>query len=409
MKSVLFGWELGANLGHAKPLASIANQLRGDGVRIVVAARDLLYARVAFAGIEAQLLQAPIWPDHRHFGSDTGEGSYLDILVNIGFADRAKLAAVVAGWIALLDLAEPDAIVADHSPALLLAARIRDIPVVQVGSGYTMPPVEYDRLPPIRADRAAIVPESRVASVAAGVAAAYGAWAPQSLLDIFRTRARIVFGCPELDVYAPFRREPLCLPPEPLPEFIAAPVEPRLFVYLGPDVPGIDQLLQVLTELNIPLEAYLRGEAAPLGQFLTLRGHRVHDTPPALADVLPNVSHVLSAGGVFTCHAALAAGRPLLGLPQHGEALLNITALEKLGSGRRLEPWSDEKALRNALLAFLRDHTLLRQAQHWAKVLGARHQPDGLQAAAGAIRQCLGMSATGSATAAGAMAPQTNP
>lgn len=408
MKSVLFGWELGANLGHAKPLASVARQLRDDGIRIIVAARDLRYGSVAFQGIDAQLLQAPIWPDHRHFGSEAGEAGYLDILVNIGFADRAKLAAVVGGWIALLDLVKPDAIVADHSPALLLAAHIRGISVIQLGSGYTMPPVDYDRLPPIRADRAAIMPESRMASVAASVAADHGRWAPQTLLDIFRTRARIVFGCPELDVYAPFRREPLYLPPEPLPEFVAPPVEPRLFVYLGPEVPRIDQLLQVLTELDMPLEAYLRGEAAPLGQFLTLRGHRVHDSPPALADVLPNASHVISAGGVFTCHAALAAGRPMLGFPLHGEAALNISALERLGTGRRLEPWSDEKALRNTLLGFVRDHTLLRQARHWAKILGARRQPDGLSAAAGAIRQSLGMSASG-APAATPATSQTNP
>ena len=356
---------------------------------MVVAARDLMYARIAFEGMAAELLQAPVWPEHRHFGSEMGQANYLDVLARIGFADPAKLGAIVGGWIALIDLVRPDVIVADHSPALLLAAHIRGLATVQVGSGFTMPPLDYDRLPPIRADRAAIMPEERFLSAAALIAGQHGSWIPKSLVEILKTDKRVVFGCPELDPYAPFRREPLCLPPEALPQFSEPPVEPRIFVYLGPEMPKLDQLLQVLTELGVPLEVYLRGEVSALGRFLALRGHVVHDRPPAFAEVLPKVSHVISAGGAFTAHAALAAGRPMLALPLHGEAELNISALERLGAGKRLSPWKDERALRSALLAFLRDHALLRAARHWAKVLAQRSQPDGVKEAGRAIAQCL--------------------
>jgi hypothetical protein len=41
VKTALFAWELGANLGHASPMAEIARGLAGDGVRIVVAGRAL--------------------------------------------------------------------------------------------------------------------------------------------------------------------------------------------------------------------------------------------------------------------------------------------------------------------------------------------------------------------------------
>jgi hypothetical protein len=386
LRSVLFGWELGANLGHAKPLASIARRLKEDGVRLIVAARDLMYARLAFGDLTEQIFQAPIWPNHRHSGSETSELNYLDVLANIGFADPVKLGAVVGGWTALIDLVKPNVIVADHSPGLLLAARTRKIPVVQVGSGFTMPPVDMDRVPPIRADRAPIMPESRVTSAMEKVV---GDEAPRALIDLFRTQSRIVFGCPELDPYASFRRETLYLPPEPLPEFIEPPVEPRIFAYLGPEIPKIDQLLQTLTELNISIEFYLRGESAQLGRFLTLRGHRVHDTPPSLADVLPTVSHVVSAGGAFTCHAALAAGRPMLAIPLHGEAEMNISAMERLGVGHRFDRIDKSNVLRSAIIGFLRDHHLLTQARHWAKVLALRTQPDGLTATLGAIRQAL--------------------
>jgi UDP:flavonoid glycosyltransferase YjiC (YdhE family) len=198
-----------------------------------------------------------------------------------------------------------------------------------------------------------------------------------------------VFGCPELDAYGPFRHDPLCLPPEPLPEFVEPPIEPRIFVYLGPELPRIETFLQSLAELDVPLEVYLRGEIAPLGRFLALRGHQVYGEPPPLADVLPRVSHVICGAGAFTCHAALAAGRPVLALPSHGESTLNAAALEKLGVAKRLEPQSDASDIRAGVTGFLRDHALLRKARFWAKVLATRPQPDGLSAAVNAVRLCL--------------------
>ncbi|HEX3602036.1 MAG TPA: hypothetical protein VHU84_17920, partial [Lacipirellulaceae bacterium] len=130
MKTILFAWELGAGLGHAKPFAEIAKGFVDSGIRIYVAAAELLNAQIAFAGIEVSLLQAPTWPFHRHFGSQTGEGGYLDILASLGFADPMKLGSVVSGWLSLLDLTRPDVVVADHSPAAMIACHIRGLPVI---------------------------------------------------------------------------------------------------------------------------------------------------------------------------------------------------------------------------------------------------------------------------------------
>jgi UDP:flavonoid glycosyltransferase YjiC (YdhE family) len=390
VKTVLFGWELGANLGHAKPLAEIARRIARADTRVFLAASDLLSARVAFSGVDATLLQSPIWPPHRHFGSETGQANYLDILVNIGFADSNKLSAVVAGWLSLIDLVRPAAIVADHSPGLLVSAHIRDIPVVQVGTCFTMPPMEYGRFPPIRADRGPIAAERDLLTIARETEAAFGHSGPRTLLEYFRTHTRVVYGCPELDCYASFRREPLHLPPEPLPSFVEPPTKPRLFAYLGSEMPKIDELVQTLTELDVPVEAYLRGEIAPLGTFLRLAGHTVHDEPPSLADVLPNASHVLSAGGALTSHAALAAGRPVLALALHGEAQLNVDMLAKAGMGKELPVWTDGRALKNEIVTFLNDHAMLRSARHCAKVAEIRTQPRSVEAIENAVNLCLG-------------------
>jgi UDP:flavonoid glycosyltransferase YjiC (YdhE family) len=387
LTTVLLGWELGANLGHARPLAEIGRYLVAGGYRVVAAVRDLHYARVAFRDLDIGLLQAPVWPPHRHFGSETGAAGYLDILVNIGFAQPAKLEPVVDAWLGLLALVKPQAIIADHSPALLLAARIAGIPVVLVGTGFTAPPANYDRLPPIRADRAPIMPEQRVLASVAELCTRHGKPAPDSLIELFRPAARIVFGCRELDPYAPLRIEPMHLPPEALPAFTEPPVAPRLFAYLGIEVPNLERLVQVLVELDIPLSVYLRGELGALARFLELRGHEVHAAPPPLSEVLPAVSHVIAGAGAFTCHAVLAAGRPLLALPQHGEADLNVIALDRLGVVRRLDPYAPDAVLREEIKGFVRNHTLLRHARNWAQLLATREQPDGNEAVLRAIRE----------------------
>jgi hypothetical protein len=391
VKTILFAWELGANLGHAKPFAEIAKGFVDSDTRIYVAAAELLNAQIAFSDVDVTFLQSPLWSPHRHFGSQTGEGGYLDILVSVGFADPAKLGATVDGWLSLLDLIKPDVVVADHSPAAMVACHIRHVPIILVGTCFLMPPLDYGRFPPLKADRAAVMPESRVLASAVRVSEDHGAEPPKSLVEYFRTTGRFVFGVPELDPYAPLRREPLYLPPEGLAEFIEPPIEPRIFLYLGAEMSGVEALVQAIADLGFPIEAYFGRDIAPLGRFLGLAGHTVHEKPPPLEDVLLRASHVISESGAYTCMNALAAGRPLLGLVPHGEGEFNISALEKLGTGRAMKAVKNERDIKNALLGFIRDHALQQKARHWAKIIEIRraHVQNGRDAVIGAVRKIL--------------------
>lgn len=387
MKTILFAWERGGNLGHAAKLSAIARRLAGS-VRVVVAGRDLPTTEAAFSGIEHVLLQAPAWPDHRHPGAEEGQANYLDTLVSLGFGDPAKLAAVVDGWSGLIDLVRPDLIVCDHSPGLMIARHRPGTPTVAIGTGYAMPPVGYDRFPPLRADRSPIVPEGRIAGIVSEVMKTRSVPGKPDLPRWFRSEARLVLTLPELDAYQAFRREPLHLPLEPLPRFAEPPAEPRLFLYLGDEIPQLAALVQTIAAMKLPVVAYLRGEVEPIPDFLALRGHEVHAKPPNLVELLPTVSHVISAGGAFLSHAALAAGRPHLVLPQHNEARLNLEMLERLGVARELAP-GEPDGLRDAVESFIADHGLVRQARHWAGVIATRQQPDGMAAAVEAIQQLL--------------------
>ena len=192
------------------------------------------------------LLQAPTWPGRRHFGNEETQANYLDVLVTAGFADPGKLATIARSWRALIALVKPDVIVADHSPGLQVACYGSGIPLVAIGTGYTLPPLEYGQFPPIRADRAPVTSEEGVLKIAAPIATESGAAPPQSLPELFRAPHRFVFSLPELDPYRAMRQEQLYLPPEPLPEFVATGPEPHLFVYLGAETPGFDEIVQAL-------------------------------------------------------------------------------------------------------------------------------------------------------------------
>ncbi|MCE9520921.1 MAG: hypothetical protein K8S25_00650 [Alphaproteobacteria bacterium] len=390
--SILFAWELGANLGHLKPLMALARDLAAKGAKATFAVNDLANVRLAARPGEFTTLQAPLWPGHQHFGHRPSVASYADILSGIGFADPSKLSTMIAAWDGLLELIKPDLVVADHSPALLAALHGTNTPVISVGTPFTMPPLSLDRLPPLRADQAPSLPEARLLLSLKAALEERGMRAPARMVDLLRTNERLVFGLPELDPYRAYRDETILTPPEPLPPFVEAPVKPRLFVYAGSEVPYIETLVQALVEMDVEIVAYLRGDVGPLPHFLKHRGHKVYDTPPPLEEVLPTVSHVLSQGGAFTCQAALAAGRPHLIMPLHNETELNLSMCAALGTARRLTPVNNAKALRSRLNDFLVETAFLRQARHWAMVLRERQQKSGLEEANAAVSRQLALS-----------------
>ena len=393
MATILFAWELGANLGHLIPLSHIVRRLHG-GHRCVFAVRDLAYA-LSVLGPDAEIVQAPLWPRHRYLGAASGVvAGYTDILAAIGFADAPKLAAVAAAWRSLIDLVSPDLVVADHSPGLLVALYRRDIPVVAVGTGFTMPPVDYDRLPPLRGDLPSALPDARLFEAIRDACSLIDAPRPQTLVEVFRTPYRIVFGLPELDPYQSYRRELMVAPPGGLPRAMAWPPGRRLFVYAGSEMGNFDALLQGLATVTVPLEVYLRGDTAPAREFLRLRGATVHEQPPQLADVLSLASHVISQGGAGTTAAAFSAGRPQLIVALHDEALLNYELLKRHGVAQKLEPSSDPAEVTAAIDAFLGDPLLPDNALDAANRIARRPLPDGAAVAADVIRSALARSAS---------------
>jgi UDP:flavonoid glycosyltransferase YjiC (YdhE family) len=314
------------------------------------------------------------------------------MLALLGFGDPGKLAPMLQAWDTLLDLFKPDLVVADHAPALIPLLNARGLPAIALGNGFTLPPLTPQPFPPLSSHRAPAEPEARLFETLGGALTSLGYRAPQDWRAAFQTRERLVFSARAFDPYQSLRSEPLLLPPEQLPHCTPPPVAPRVFAYLGAELPGVTALLQALTLLDCPLECYLRGVPDQVLRFLTLRGAIVHTTPPDLADRLPLASHVLSQGGTGMAHSALAAGRPHGIFALHGESRINAQALTGLGAGALLGSGPlalpPEKILPE-LQAFLADPALRGGAQEAGKALHLGCQTAGLRAVSEALARVM--------------------
>jgi hypothetical protein len=387
MATVLFAWELGANLGHILPLSRVAGALGGDH-RAVYAVRDLAQAEATLAA-EDEMLQAPAWPEHRHLGARGPLSGYADILAAAGFGDALKLSAMMRAWSALIERVAPDVVVADHAPGLQAALQGGGIPVVAMGTTFTMPPLGYDRFPPLKGDRIPVVPEARLLDALRKAQGRRGRTPVGAILDVFRTKHRVVCGLPELDPYRGFRREEVATPPGGLPTAQPWPKERRLFAYVGGEIPNFEALMQALAMVSIPVEVFLRGESGPVPEFLRMRGITVHETPPPLGDVMARASHIISQGGAGTVAAAFAAGRPQLVIPIHDEAEINLDLLEEYGVGKGLSIATDPKEVTVKIEEFVADTELPDNALEQAHRISGRELRDGAEAAAAAIQSAL--------------------
>jgi hypothetical protein len=375
MKRLLFCWELGANFGHLSAIAAASGQLAAAGFEITFVAADIHAASIAL-GPEASLFQSPIWPKHRHHGAPIGLVSYGDLLAYFGFDDPDVLGTMIDAWRRIFDLARPDILVIDHGPTAILAARLAGLPAVAMGTGFTMPPLDYPGFPIIRSDQPAAVPEGRMLEAIAKAFAARGKQVGAATLPgCFATPERIIMGLPELDPYQSFRRETLSQPPggfcAPAPD---AP--PSIFAYLGADLPGFAEKLQILCDSELPLEIFVRDGSRMHHEFIRLRGKIAHEGPADMREVLPRVSHVISEGGAMTASMAMAAGKPNLMLTRHGETRLNAALVVRLGTGREMEATADVNRFRSDLKGFLADRNLVERAADVAKVLATRKLPD---------------------------------
>lgn len=360
MASLLFGWELGANLGHTGPFLPVARELRrrGHEVHWVVAQPGAVGALLDREGFS--WLPAPVATETPRPGAPV---SYTDILLRFGYGSTASLLGLTGAWRELMRLTGARLVLADHAPTALLAARSLDLPAMLYSYGFCVPP-RRTPLPAMRSWQSVPEQQLRALDTAAlasvnGVLDHYGKPRVAALADLFQVAESAIATYPELDHYGD--RGPAnywgSLANAGNGRPVVWPDLPgrRIFAYLRPECVYGAAVIEALHALGQPTVVYFPNmpeewrvkAAAPHLLFL--------DSPADLEQMTAEADLAIAYAGLATTTAFLLAGKPLLLLPNHLEQFLLAKRVGEMGAGQVVDPERPCGDLRQPIAALLND------------------------------------------------------
>ncbi len=337
MTAILYAWELGANLGHVGTFLPVARELRQRGTTVHWALARPNQAARLLPDADFDWLQAPQIPEQQRDGPPL---NYADILLRFGYGNSVDLLGLVVAWRQLMRLTGVSALVANHAPTAILAARTLDLPVMLFGSGFLCPP----RMHPTPSMRpwAAVADEQllecdRLALTSVNaILNRYDRPQLGYLAQLFQVAEDSLLSFPELDHYrmrGPARYWGM------LPAAVdgasdwPATTGPKVFSYLRPETPYLEIALQTLRDLHASVLIYAPGVPAELVRHYA--APHIHFSPVPVD--LHQVARQADAGLTYASHATTAAfllaGKPVMMLPGHLEQFLLAMRVEELGAG----------------------------------------------------------------------------
>lgn len=387
----VFVWELGDGLGHASRLLRIADGLsRDDGVECVFVVRNLEVGGAFVRRRGFTVLQAPMSRIEAIRGPDTDQPvSAGDILGSIGFASPERLGTTVDAWSALFDYLKPGLVVSDYAPMANLALYGGPVPVVVIGDGFTLPPVDDPAFRPFRQARPAY-DEARLRSVVASVQSARGRPSPDRLPALFAGDRHFVITLPELDQWARFRAQPAIGPLDGIPGPVDETPSDDFFCYVSASYQYTPRVLEALATSGRSGSVFLRDSTPGQRDHWRGRGLTVHDTPRDMREQASRCRVILHHGGVGTCEQVLAFGRPQVLVPRHFEQASNARCLMSHGCAVALRSGGNFQVehVQGALRAAVERDDIRAAARSMAETLASR-QSNALETITVACRALL--------------------
>lgn len=338
MARILVGYERGDNLGHYRRLAPVAEALAAQGHQVTLFLRNPYDCRAQITKNPLPYFQSPdlVAPNPAE-RQPRRMGAYSDIMVYSGFGQLETLFSATLAWRTIFDQVRPDLIICDHSPVTCFAAYGR-IPVIQVGSGFTIPPAQEDSFPGFQKKKTATVAPDQIVAVMNEVQSRLGGPKVPCVTAPLRTTGRLVCTLKGMDPYMALRQDPVIGPTEGLQSPMPLPDKPGIFAYLGIEHRNTPKLLAALKESDLPAEAYVRGLTAEVARKFQRPGLTFFKSPQPIEQVLSRATLAIHHGGSGMSLACCSAGRPQITLPIHEETLLNTQALGRIGIGRAMMP-----------------------------------------------------------------------
>jgi len=374
MATLLGTWELGRGYGHIAHLAPLAQALNARGRKMKAAVRCPATAGAVPDVPFAAILQAPAYE-----GTVRPQPTltYAQVIADAGFADASAAIGLIRAWLALFDRTAPDAVIAEHAPASLLAAHVAGLPAAMIGSGWAVPPPErpLPSLMPWReigdAERAAA--DAPADAVVRAVCRAFGAPMLEGLAALIAQLPAYLTTLPELDPYGPRRGATYYgvmdgfRPHRPASWPVGS--GRRAFAYLPFDHALAPALAGALGALGWPTVWHCT-QVAPFA----LPPNIVHTLQPVdLVEAFADCDLLLSRGGHATACEALMAGRPHFILPDTLDTILLARRLSigRFGAGTVAN--ADATGIRAAIEALVDDGEVAAAlAEARARYLGYR-------------------------------------
>lgn len=331
MTRVLCAWELGAGTGHLHHLGFIAAGLRAAGHEALVAVRDVTTAESVLGDSGLAVLPAPFWG-----GRVSGlppSASYAEMLLRVGYLTPAVVRGLVKSWRAMFQAINVEAVIAEHAPSALLAARLCGLPRICVGTGFMIPPAAtpspsvqpWAEITRKRLETA----ESRVLGVISEALAPIGGIGLDTLAELFAVEAQFLVTFEELDHFGTRRLDPSCRDtgrafgpywgPLGAASELPEPIWPdasreRIFMYMHPSYPQFAPMVRALVEIGLPTLVVAPGIAA--GRAAELSTGRLAVSPRQV-----DLNRVAEQARVVVHHAGHGVAGTLI---EHGAVQLLV-------------------------------------------------------------------------------------
>jgi UDP:flavonoid glycosyltransferase YjiC (YdhE family) len=376
MANLLYAWEFGANLGHIGAFLPLARALRERGHHVDWAVVSSTSAARVLDKEGFSWLQAPTCPEQARQGPPL---SYADILLRFGYANPTDLLGLTVAWRELIRLTSAQAMLADHAPTALLAARTLKLPAVLYSSGFYVPPGRR----PIPNMRPWLpIPESQLLALEDlalaninRVLERFNQPGLDALWQLFQIEEDTLLGFPELDHY-PDRGPARYWGNLPDAGVGIAPQWPnlpgkRLFAYLRRECRHHEAALQALRDLGLPTVIFFPD--APEELLIRFSApHLVFSRQPIdLSKAAQDVAAAITYAGMSTTTQFLLAGKPLLLLPGQLEQFLMARRVAEMGAGLFIDPEKPATGLADALRHVVESTDIAANAQAFARKYAA--------------------------------------
>lgn len=380
--------ELGNNWGHLLRVLPVIDSLLAEGHEVLFAVPDVGKARLALQRSDIALVKCPGALVAAQVGAFEYE-FYAQILERCVFGDDQLLARSIAQWDELLSTWRPDVMLTDFAPGALFAARLHQLPVVQIPVGWEAPPLE-SALPVIRpwkkVDPAVISRyEDRLRMRLNLWCDLRGANMLEELSDLYAIGTQLLTTFPEIDCFGPRCAEvnyvgPIITVDRGIPLDWASDARSsgapfRVLVYLKPSPALVPVLMYLRTVMRAEIIAILQELPPIVVGHLRSVGIRVVDAAVQLQRLLADAHLVVSNAGHGVAAAALLAGVPLLTIPLTIDQFLLASKLGSTGAAVVMPDGEASLRLSDGTVAqLLREGTYCKAAKEFAQRYAGRSQ-----------------------------------